>query len=425
MQTKSSWLQIKLGTLGEFKNGVNFKKGDKGEGIRLINVKDLFNDTPYINFDDLDRVNLSKQKGIEKFYVEVGDIFFSRSSVKRDGVGVVSIAPKSDKRVIHCGFVIRFRITSKEVNPLFLTYLLRSDYYRQVIIGISGGSAIINISQDSLASLQLNLPPLPTQQKIASILTAYDDLIENNTRRIKILEEMARSHYHEWFVNFRFPGYEQVKMIDSELGLIPEGWEVKKITDAVFVKPKTQVPKEGEKPFVTMSCLSNDSMLINNIESRSGNNGSKFKNGDTLFARITPCLENGKTGYVQFLPSDDAVAFGSTEFIVLRSKTLCCEYVYLMARSDAFRDIAIKSMTGATGRQRVQEACFDAFLFAHPDIETITKFSKIISLVFKQIYVLSQKNINLRKTRDLLLPKLISGEIDVEKLEIETEKIAA
>ncbi|MEH2374391.1 hypothetical protein [Nostoc sp.] len=166
-------------------------------------------------------------------------------------------------------------------------------------------------------------------------------------------------------------------------------------------------------------------MLINEIEYRLGNSGSKFKNGDTLFARITPCLENGKTGYVQFLTNDDAVAFGSTEFIVLRSNTLCPQYVYLMAHSNDFRDNAIKSMTGATGRQRVQEACFDAFLFAHPDAATISTFSKLISPLFRQIYLLAHKNSNLRKTRDLLLPKFISGEIDVERLDITTEDIAA
>ncbi len=159
-------------------------------------------------------------------------------------------------------------------------------------------------------------------------------------------------------------------------------------------------------------------MLIETIETRTGNSGSKFKNGDTLFARITPCLENGKIGFVQFLPSDQAVAFGSTEFIVLRSKASCPEYVYLMARSDEFRDNAIKSMSGATGRQRVQVACFDKFLIAHPDSKTLYAFGELVRPLFRSIFVLAQQNNNLRSTRDLLLPKLISGEVDVEGLEI-------
>ena len=148
---------------------------------------------------------------------------------------------------------------------------------------------------------------------------------------------MARGLYREWFVHFRFPGHESVPLVDSSLGQIPQGWEMKRVTDAVKVSPGVVVPRDREKPFVPMGCLSNDSMLIADIESRDGNSGAKFQNGDTLFARITPCIENGKTGYVQFLPEANAVAFGSTEFIVLRSVSLTPEFVYCLARSDEFQ----------------------------------------------------------------------------------------
>ena len=317
--------------------------------------------------------------------------------------------------------IVGFIADSNKTDVRFVKYYI--DIIKLHMQGISKGTTQDNLSLDKLLSFNFLTPPLITQRKIADILSNYDRLIENNTRRIEILEEMARSLYNEWFVKFRFPGHEQVNMVDSELGLIPEGWEVRKVTETVFINPKTHVPKEGEKPFVPMGCLTNKLMLISNIELRCGNNGSKFKNGDTLFARITPCLENGKTGYVQFLPSENDVAFGSTEFIVLRYKSLCPEYVYLMARSDEFRDNAIKSMSGATGRQRVQEACFDNFLIAHPDTETISKFFNLIAPIFRSIYVLAQKNKNLRQTRDLLLPRIISGEINVEKLNINLEEV--
>src|SRR5712692_9945468 len=248
-------------------------------------------------------------------------------------------------------------------DPLFLSYFLRTlNLARQNTAG-----AVPGLNRNALHLLPVRIPPLPTQRKIAAILSAYDDLVENNTRRIAILEEMAQSLYREWFVHFRFPGHEKKGMVESPLGMIPERWEVVKFSTAVEIDPPTRIPKEGEKPFVSMANLSSVSMLIDSYEMRSGNGGSKFKNDDTLFARITPCLENGKTGYVQFLPSDRAVAFGSTEFIVLRSKTLCPEYVYLLARSHAFRDNAIKSMSGASGRQRVKESCFEQFLIAQPD----------------------------------------------------------
>ena len=287
------------------------------------------------------------------------------------------------------------------------------------------GSTIKHLPGEKLAKVEVVVPPSPVQRRIASILSAYDDLIENNTRRIAILEEMARRIYEEWFVRFRFPGHEQVKMVESELGLIPEGWKVVAASDALTINPKVRIPKEGMKPFVPMGSLSENSMLLTDIEEREGNSGSKFQNGDTLFARITPCLENGKTGFVQFLSSSDAVAFGSTEFIVLRSRTLCPEYVYVLARSDEFRANAIKSMSGATGRQRVKEACFDSFLLAQPCSETLQRYREIVSPMFAMIKNLASKNANLRVTRDLLLPKLISGELDVSTLPEPEEAIAA
>lgn len=262
--------------------------------------------------------------------------------------------------------------------------------------------------------LEIAIPRLSTQKRIGRILSAYDELIENINRRIKILEEMAQALYRESFVHFRFPGHEAAKYVDSRLGRIPASWEVKKVTEAMHVNPRTQVSGETEKPHVPMDSLATNSMLIGDVNIRTGNSGSKFKNGDTLFARITPCLENGKTAFVQFLPSDSDVAIGSTEFIVLRSCTLCPEYVYLMARSNEFRDNAIKSMSGATGRQRVQEECFDKFLIAQPDDETLGKFAERTSRMFRLIHNLARRSTNLRSTRDLLLPKLVSGEIKLD-----------
>jgi type I restriction enzyme S subunit len=310
-----------------------------------------------------------------------------------------------------------------------LTGLVDDEFLKHWFAGnnISGyitGAAQPKLSQASMKRIRLLLPSYEAQRRIASILSAYDDLIENNTRRMAILEELARRIYDEWFVRFHFPGHEDVRMVESELGLVPEGWQVQAASTAMDINPSTKVPKEGLKPFLAMNCLSDASMLIDAPGERDGNSGSKFRNGDTLFARITPCLENGKTGFVQFLPSDEAVAFGSTEFIVLRSRTLTPEFVYLLARSDAFRDNAIKSMSGASGRQRVREACFDTFRLANPDQETLAKFVAVTRPMFQLIQSLARKNSNLRTTRDLLLPKLISGELDVSAMP-EPEALAA
>lgn len=310
-----------------------------------------------------------------------------------------------------------FRSRKGISDPAYVFYLANSEIIRKPAEkSMAGASGRQRADIAAVENISVPAPPLPIQRRIASILSAYDNLIENNTRRIAILEEMARRIYEEWFVHFRFPGHEKVKMVDSELGKIPEGWKVKAIPDAIDINPTTRLQKDGLKPFVPMNCLSDNSMVITGHKMREGNSGSKFKNGDTLFARITPCLENGKTGFVQFLPNDATVAFGSTEFSVLRSKSLSSEIVYLLSRTNSFRDNAIKSMSGATGRQRVKESCFDSYLFAHPNKEIILNFTELVSPMFKEIFVLQRKNANLRTTRDFLLPKLISGEIDVSKL---------
>ncbi|HWB86343.1 MAG TPA: restriction endonuclease subunit S [Bryobacteraceae bacterium] len=365
---------------------------------------------------------------LKDWYIEDTDEKITEEAIAQSSAKVfprqtVLMAMYGDGRTITSLGILRTEAASNQAccammpdpshcHPLFLFYSLKA--HRDALLKLAYGGAQRNLNAKTIKQFEIPVPPLSVQGRVVKLLSAYDDLIENNTRRIKILEEMAQMLYRDWFVHFRFPGHEKVQMVESQLGPIPKGWLAKCVTDSVVVNPSTTVSKEGTKPFVPMGSLSETSMLIMNTDEREGNSGSKFKNGDTLFARITPCLENGKTGFVQFLPSDDAVAFGSTEFIVLRSKTVCPEYVYLMARSNEFRDNAIKSMSGATGRQRVQEACFSRFFIAQPDPARLARFQDVVTPMFRLVHALASKNANLRTTRDLLLPKLISGEIPVE-----------
>lgn len=310
------------------------------------------------------------------------------------------------------------RPNKQKVDTRFLFYYFFTEEWRAVISrNMLAGATVDRIPLTKFPDFSVRIPPLTIQRRIAGILSAYDNLIENNQRRIKILEDMARALYREWFVNFRFPDHESVKFVDSPLGKIPEGWVIKPASDCLYINPKVTVPKSGEKPFVPMGSLSTTSMMISEIESRTGNSGAKFKNGDTLFARITPSLENGKTGFVQFLPHDHDVSFGSTEFIVLRSRTLTPEFVYCLARDEDFRGNAIKSMVGASGRQRVQEACFRQFRIAHAPPDLLERFSAITTPYFRSVRILNLQNQNLRRTRDLLLPRLLSGQIDVSEIE--------
>lgn len=308
----------------------------------------------------------------------------------------------------------------KRFNPKYVYSLLNtiSDKVRNR----AGGAATPIVNKSSFSEISISVHEKDQQDLIVNILENYDNLIENNNRRIAILEDMAQSLYREWFVNFRYPNHGDnldtegnPKLIDSPLGQIPDGWEVKAASEVITINPKTKLVKEGEKPFVGMSGLSQGSMVIGDIIEKTGNSGAKFINGDTLFARITPCLQNGKTGYVQFLTPEQPVGFGSTEFIVLReSEYLSSEFIYLLSRSNNFREHAIQSMTGATGRQRVHNDCFASCYLPVPPKELMNEFTKLVKPIFKSIFNLSKRNENIKQQRDMLLPKLISGQIELK-----------
>lgn len=271
------------------------------------------------------------------------------------------------------------------------------------------GATIKHLPREQLAKIEIRFPDVKTQKAIASVLANYDDLIENNQRRIKLLEGSARLLCREWFVHLRFPGHERVKVKDG----VPEGWERKAIAQMVDISPTTRAPKDELRPFVPMQSLSETSMVIGEIELRKVSGGAKFKNGDTLFARITPCLENGKTGFVQFLENDESVASGSTEFIVLRSRTVNPFWIYCLARDEDFRGHAIRSMVGSDGRQRVSPKCFDQYYALQPPKGVLDEFGRLVQPNFEQVHQLAKQIVSLKQARDALLPKLMSGALQV------------
>jgi type I restriction enzyme S subunit len=357
---------------------------------------------------------VSDWEKMEKFHLLPGDVVIAMDRPWVPAGLKWSFIRDGDPKSLLVQRCARLRSNNSRLDQNFLRFVIGSPGFESYVKPITTGVNVPHISGQQILDFEFKLPPLAVQRRIAGILSAYDELIENSQRRIRILEEMARSLYREWFVHFRFPGHENHPLVPSSLGDIPQGWDVKRVPECVDINPRVVVPRDGEKPFVPMGCLSNDSMLISNIESREGNSGAKFQNGDTLFARITPCLENGKTGFVQFLPDAKAVGFGSTEFIVLRSRTLTPEFVYLLARSDEFRGVAIKSMSGASGRQRVQERCFADFQIVQPPLVLLNLFSAIVVPSFRNIYKLQLQIQNLHRTRNLLLNRLLSGQVELK-----------
>lgn len=379
-------------------------------------------DYPFVQTGDVKAANLY----VRNFEQTYSDLGLSQSKLWNKGTLVITIAANIAETAvldINACFpdsVVGFIPNDELVDVYFVKYYI--DFIKREMQSISQGTTQDNLSLDKLRIFKFKVPKdRKVVSRISSILLNYDNLIENNNRRIAILEDMAQSLYREWFVNFRYPNHKEnldangnPKRVDSPLGQTPEGWEVKTAAESITINPRTKHAKDGEKLFVGMSGLSESSMVINDIIKKSGNSGAKFINGDTLFARITPCLQNGKTGYVQFLNEEQPVGFGSTEFIVLReSEDLSSEYIYLLSRSDIFRKHAIKSMTGATGRQRVHPDSFASYYIAIPPKNLMDEFTNFVSPIFKNIFNLSQRNQNLRQQRDMLLPKLISGAIEL------------
>ena len=306
---------------------------------------------------------------------------------------------------------IVLRPKDQTVDSRYLYYLMQTNYIREKMIkSMVGASGRQRVNNDVFTSIDISFPKIEIQRRIADILSAYDDLIENNRKQIKLLEEAAQRLYKEWFVDLRFPGYEHTKITDG----VPEGWEKCSLGDVIEFDPKIQLTKDQMKQFVPMSALSTSSMVLDMAEfsETTSNSGSKFQNGDTLLARITPCLENGKTAFVHGIQSPEG-AVGSNEYIVMRSKYLNPYMVYLHARTDGFRQSAINSMSGSDGRQRVKADKLKALPYLLPSATVVNQFGLFAAPIFELVFDLNEQTFQAAQARDHLLPKLMSGEVEV------------
>lgn len=375
------------------------------QGIPFVTISNI-NSMNQLDFSDTMFVPKEYYQSLdEKRKVRKGDVLYS--VVGSFGIPVLI---KEERPFVFQRHIAILRPKEDIVDSGFLFYtMLSRDFYAKAD-AVAIGAAQRTVSLGSLRNIKIDVPSLESQKHIADILSAYDDLIENNQKQIKLLEEAAQRLYKEWFVDLRFPGHENTKIVDG----VPEGWNWCKLEDAIQFDPKVTLTKERMKQFVPMSALSTSSMVLDESQftETTTNSGSKFQNGDTLLARITPCLENGKTAYVSGLESDEGTV-GSTEYIVMRAKTINSYMAYLLARTDDFRQSAINSMSGSDGRQRVKSDKLKMLDYLQPTSELVEKFENVEEPIFEKIYRLSKQMQQARQARDLLLPKLMSGEVEV------------
>ena len=318
---------------------------------------------------------------------------------------------------------------NKQADTRFLMYALSN-------LDVSGyltGSTMPKLTQRNLCRVAIPTPPLREQRAIAQILGALDDKIELNRRMNETLEAMARAIFKDWFVDFgptraKIEGRDSGlpthiadlfpdRLVDSEMGPIPEGWEVRPLVDLIELNPNRPLRKSQDAPYLNMANMPTQGHAPAVVFTRPYGSGMRFMNGDTLAARITPCLENGKTAYVDFL-EDGQIGWGSTEYIVMRPKPpLPNEFAYFLARSDRFREFAIQNMSGTSGRQRVQAKALSLFPMTNPSRKVAEAFGTLIHSFIVRASVTSGESRSLAGLRDSLLPKLVSGAIRLHKVE--------
>lgn len=381
-------------------------ENEENSGYYFISCKDIFDGQ--INYKKARQITKADfEETHKRTMLEVDDILLTNSgTIGR--MAFVTDREATTKTTFQKSVAI-IKPDKQKVLPRYLYYQLQNCVPQ--FINSSNGSAQKNLLLSTMRTFQIEIEEnCEKQEKIANTLFAYDDLIENNQRQIKLLEEAAQRLYKEWFVDLRFPGHENTKIVDG----VPEGWNWCKLEDAIQFDPKVTLTKERMKQFIPMSALSTSSMVLDESQftETTSNSGSKFQNGDTLLARITPCLENGKTAYVSGIKSSEG-AVGSTEYIVMRAKTINAYMVYLLARTDDFRQSAINSMSGSDGRQRVKSDKLKMLDYLHPTSELVEKFENVEEPIFEKIYRLSKQMQQAKQARDLLLPKLMSGEVEV------------
>jgi len=331
--------------------------------------------------------------------------------------------------------------TAYYATPLTHGVDLKYLYHLIKYVGLNhlkDGTSNPTLSRAVFGAQLFPLPSLKEQTAITEALDVLDDRITLLRETNATLEAIAQALFKSWFVDFDpvrakqqglapegmdeataalFPdGFEE-----SELGRVPKGWRLAPLSKAFDINPTRKLKKGELAPYLDMASVGTQGHIVSGTIPREMGSGSKFVNGDTLLARITPCLENGKSAFVDCLP-EGQTGWGSTEFVVLRPKApLPAYFGYLLCRHKTFRDFAIQSMSGTSGRQRIQNDVLGRFPVAIPSPEVATVFGQVVSGVQQRIAANHAQAQTLATLRDTLLPRLISGQLRLPDAQAELE----
>lgn len=380
----------------------------------------------------------TKNPYIRKTEKTITQLGIDKSSTRLAKVGDVVIASagqgKTRGQVAYClvDTYINQSIIAIRTNPIlldskYLFYNLTSRYNELRLLSDSSssrGSLTVKIFED----LNVSIPKLEKQKKIAKFLSNYDDLIENNNRRIKILEEMAQKIYKEWFVDFKFPGHETTTFKDSPLGKIPNDWEVKKVVELSTLskgksyKSSELVDKKDGLPFLNLKCVERDGgFKREGLKWFCGKyNDNQVVLPEDIIMAVTDMTQERKlvarpariphNWYKKYIMSMDLVKLVANNDI---NKT----YLYSLLKYSNFSD-EVKNHANGVNVLHLNPQNIEQFELVVASEPLRNNFGEIAKRIFNQIDVLYLKNENLKQTRDILLPRLISGEINVENMEV-------
>lgn len=364
-----------------------------------------------VGFPIIDGANLKGYKvtdNITKFVTEEKARSLCRSIAKRNDIivtisgtlGQIAYIPEDSQFQEYLCSQRQFRVTfdASKVYVPYLVFYFHTYEGQNKILSFANQTGVPALSQPlkNFKKIKLNLPEIKEQQRIARVIENLNNKIEINNKINGNLQQQAFLLFERLLINSAHT--------ECTLDCIAS------------INPKRNLSKNKIARCIEMSRLSTESAFPSGWEEKIFNGGMRFANGDTLLARITPCLENGKAAFINFLDPSE-VAFGSTEYIVLASKGIVPpEFLYCLVRSSAFREYAIKNMNGSSGRQRVSADSIGNFKLPHPKAEALMQFQHIVSPFFQKMKFNFLENLHLTALRDTLLPKLMSGEIDVSDI---------
>ena len=381
------WEKVKLGDIATFSNGINFNKTAYAKGIKLIGVSN-FGDRFYPDYSQLQEV----KKDIVRLEdcLRNGDIVFVRSNGNKELVGRCMLVKNPTERVTYSGFCIRARLNDTDrYDPVYFTYYFKSKAFRRAVSGTAVGANIQNLSQARLSNHECRIPSIEVQHRIADILSAYDDLIENNQKQFKLLEEVAQRLYKEWFVNLRFPGHENTKIVDG----VPEEWR--------------KFPLEEIAPVVT-----------GKKDANYGDKGGNYP--------FFTCSQETITAPGYSFDTSAVILAGNGDFNVklYRGKFEAYQRTYVLApfdHSNLFNlyftvqnnmEALAKGASGSTIKF-LTKGMLQKILVLTADKKILDKFNDYEENIQQKVEALKKQVEDLTEIRNRLLPKLMSGEVEV------------